>query len=123
MFRIVWAGCGMAFLAIGLVGIAVPLLPTTPFVLLAGICFGRGSSRLHAWLNGHPVLGPPLHQWKKHGAISRPAKRAAMVAMAAAPLLTLVVGLPLYVAALQCAVLAFPAAFVWSRPLPKSDCN
>lgn len=123
MVRIVWAGCGMAFLAIGLVGIAVPLLPTTPFVLLAGFCFARGSGRLHAWLNGHPVLGPPLYQWKKHGAVSRSAKRASMIAMAAIPLLTLLFGLPLYVAGLQCAVLAFPAAFVCSRPLPKCDCN
>lgn len=120
MFRIVWAGLGLAFLAIGLVGIAVPLLPTTPFVLLAGVCFARGSHRLHTWLNGHPVLGPPLCQWKKYGAVSRSAKRAAMIVMAAVPLVTLLLGFPLYMAGLQCAVLAFPAAFVCSRPLPRA---
>ena len=122
MVRIVWAGLGLAFLAIGLVGVAILLLPTTPFVLLAGVCFARGSHRLHAWLNRHPVFGPPLCQWKKCGALSKSTKRAAMIAMAAVPLLTLLVGLPLYVAGLQCAVLAFPAAFVCSRPLPKCDC-
>lgn len=121
MIRAVWAGFGLTFLAIGLVGIAVPLLPTTPFVLLAGVCFARGSRRLHAWLNGHPVFGPPLCQWKKHGAVSRSAKRGAIVAMAAVPLMTLLLGFPLYVAGLQCAVLAFPAAFVCSRPLPRGE--
>jgi uncharacterized membrane protein YbaN (DUF454 family) len=123
MARIVWAGFGLAFLAIGLVGIAVPLLPTTPFVLLAGACFARGSLRLHAWLEGHPVFGPPLCQWKKYGAVSRSAKRVAVIAMATVPLLTLVFGFPLYVAGVQCAVLAFPAAFVCSRPLPRCDRN
>jgi uncharacterized membrane protein YbaN (DUF454 family) len=121
MVRIVWAGLGLTFLAIGLVGIAIPLLPTTPFVLLAGVCFARGSHRLHEWLIRHPVFGPPLCQWKKCGAVSRSAKRAAIIAAAAVPLLTLLLGFPLYVAGLQCAVLAFPAAFVCSRPLPEGD--
>ena len=121
MVRVVWAGLGLTFLAIGLVGIAIPMLPTTPFVLLAGVCFARGSHRLHAWLIGHPVFGPPLCQWKKDGAVSRSAKRAAIIDMTAVPLLTLLFGLPLYVAGLHCAVLAFPAAFVCSRPLPRGD--
>ena len=121
MVKVVWAGLGLGLLAIGLVGIALPLVPTTPFVLLAGVCFARGSHRLHAWLNGHPVFGPPLLQWKKYGAVSRSAKRAAMIAMAAVPLLTLLLGFQLYVAGMQCAVLAFPAAFVGSRPLPGCD--
>lgn len=119
--KVVWAGLGLGLLAIGLVGIALPLVPTTPFVLLAGVCFARGSRRLHAWLIGHPVFGPPLCQWKKCGAVSRSAKRAAMIAMAAVPLLTLLLGFPLYVAGMQCAVLAFPATFVGSRPLPECD--
>lgn len=121
MVKVVWAGLGLGLLAIGLVGIALPLVPTTPFVLLAGVCFARGSRRLHAWLIGHPVFGPPLCQWKKCGAVSRSAKRAAMIAMAAVPLLTLLLGFPLYVAGMQCAVLAFPATFVGSRPLPECD--
>lgn len=114
MPRLAWVCFGLAFLSIGIVGVAVPLVPTTPFVLLAAACFARGSNRLHAWLNGHPVFGPPLCQWKRNGS-----KRAAMITMAAVPLVTLLLGVPLYLAGLQCAVLAFPAAFVCSRPLPK----
>ena len=121
MVRVVWAGFGLSFLAVGLVGIVVPLLPTTPFVLLAAVCFARGSRRLHAGLQGRPVFGSALYQWKKYGAVSRPAKRAAIVAMAAVPPITFLLGFPLYVAGLQCAVLALPAAFVCSRPLPSGD--
>lgn len=116
MFRIVWACLGLTFLAIGVVGIAVLLLPTTPFVLLAAVCFARGSQRLHAWLTGNPVFGPPLYQWKEYGAVSSSAKRAAILAMAAVPLLTLLLGFSYYLAGLQCAALALPAAFVCSRP-------
>ena len=121
MLRIAWAGLGLTFLSIGLVGVVVPLLPTTPFVLLAAVCFARGSQRLHAWLNGHPVFGRHLDQWKKERAVSRSAKRAAMIAMAVVPLLTLLFDFPLYLVALQCAGLAVPAAFVCSRPLPSDD--
>ena len=53
---------GILCLGLGLVGIAVPLLPTTPFLLLAAACFLRSSERLHRWLVGHRVLGPYLRR-------------------------------------------------------------
>lgn len=119
--RIVWAGLGLLFLGLGLVGVLVPLLPTTPFLLLSAFCFARGSHRLHRWLREHPRLGPPLEQWRRHRAISGPAKRNAMIAIAAVPPASLLIGAPLYLVSLQCFVLAFPAAFVLTRPLPPDD--
>jgi uncharacterized membrane protein YbaN (DUF454 family) len=53
---------GFLCLALGLVGIVVPLLPTTPFLLLAAACFLRSSERMHRWLVGHRVLGPYLRR-------------------------------------------------------------
>ena len=50
-------GLGWLALAVGFVGIVVPLLPTTPFVLLAAYFFSKGSTRLHQWLRGHPRFG------------------------------------------------------------------
>lgn len=68
---------GHASLAVGCVGIFVPLLPTTPFVLLAAMFYSRGSDRFHTWIHEHPRFGPMIHSWKEHGAISRRAKIAA----------------------------------------------
>jgi uncharacterized membrane protein YbaN (DUF454 family) len=55
------AGC--LLVGIGAIGVVVPLLPTTPFMLLAAACFARGSRRLHAWLLGSRVFGPTIRAW------------------------------------------------------------
>jgi hypothetical protein len=65
---------GHVSLAVGVVGIFVPLLPTTPFVLLAAICYSHGSERFHTWLLEHPRFGPMVHAWREHGAIGIRAK-------------------------------------------------
>ena len=52
-----WSAAGTLFLALGIAGIFLPLLPTTPFVLAASGCYARGSGRLHRWLLAHPRLG------------------------------------------------------------------
>lgn len=70
---------GHASLAIGFIGIFVPLLPTTPFVLLAAACYSRGSERFHSWLHRHPRFGPMVRSWRDHGVIGPRAKVAAAV--------------------------------------------
>lgn len=55
--RILWTLAGTVFLGIGVVGVVLPMMPGTVFLLLASICYLRGSERLHRWLMGHPVLG------------------------------------------------------------------
>ena len=79
MIRTSYVLAGHTSLAIGFVGIFVPLLPTTPFVLLAAVCYSRGSERFHTWLLNHPRFGPMIHAWREHGAIDLRSKVAATV--------------------------------------------
>ena len=74
---------GHASIAVGFVGIFVPLLPTTPFVLLAAVCYSRGSDRFHTWLHQHPRFGPMIHSWREHRAIGVRAKVVAVITVVA----------------------------------------
>ena len=65
---------GTVFVGLGLAGIMLPLLPATPFLLLASACYLRGSRRLHAWLMNHPLLGPYVRNLKEHRMMPLPAK-------------------------------------------------
>ena len=71
------------FLALAIVGIFLPGLPTVPFLLLTAWFAARGSERLHQWLYDHPHLGKLLIDWEQNGAIARPYKVAAVVMLLA----------------------------------------
>lgn len=70
------------FLALAIIGIAMPGLPTVPFLLLTAWFAARGSERLHNWLYAHPHLGKLLIDWEQQGAISRSSKVIAVVLLA-----------------------------------------
>lgn len=72
--RAVLVTVGCSALGLGIAGIPLPLLPTTPFLLLAAWCFVRSSPRLHAWLLNHRVLGSYIKGYLVYKAISRRAK-------------------------------------------------
>ena len=114
--RGLWLAGGGLFLGLGLLGVVLPVLPTTPFLLLAAGCFARSSPRLHGWLVGHPIFGPPIRNWEANGAISRKAKRLAVGSMAAVVLLSVVLGLSWKVLLPQAVLIAVGAGFVLSRP-------
>ncbi len=61
---------GSLSLFLGLLGIALPLLPTTPFLLLSATCYFRGSDKLYCWLMAHPTLGPYIQNFREEKAIS-----------------------------------------------------
>ncbi len=79
--RLLWMAAGALALATGIVGIFLPLLPTTPFVLLAAFCFSRGSERLERWLLAHRTFGPMVRNWRKDRSIPLRAKQLAWTMM------------------------------------------
>lgn len=80
--RLLWGTAGAAALLTGIVGAFLPVLPTTPFVLLAAFCFSRSSSRAEAWMLAHPRFGPMVRNWRQHRAVPLRAKQVAWVMMA-----------------------------------------
>ena len=116
--RLIWLVVGLAALAAAAIGVLLPLIPTTPFVILAAFAFMKSSRRLHDWLITHRIFGPVILDWRKHGAISKPAKTIAMASMAAIFVISLVLQVPGYVLAAQALILGVCMWFVGSRPLP-----
>lgn len=122
MMRTLWLISGLLSTVCGIAGVVLPLVPTTPFLLLAAYAFARSSPRLHDWLVEHPRLGPPINDWRAHGAINRPAKIASVAAMVAMVLLGVVAGISRSVIIIQVVVLCVVATFILTRPdRPKSN--
>ncbi len=70
---------GMLSFGLGLIGTVVPLLPTTPFLLLAAVCFARSSERLYQWLVGHRWFGSYIRNYRDHRAVSRQVKISTLI--------------------------------------------
>lgn len=114
--RLIWLSIGSLALAFGVAGIVLPLVPTTPFLLAAAFAFARSSPDLHDWLVSHPHLGPSLRHWNEHGAISRRTKFSAAALMAGTFVLSMYLGVPQLVLALQVIAMLGVGAFILSRP-------
>jgi uncharacterized protein len=111
-----WAMMGLIALGFGVIGIVVPILPTTPFLLVAAFCFARSSPRLHNWLLVHPTFGRLISDWQKYGVIRRTSKIIAVVMMAATCLVSWLLQVSVWVLAIQVAALACVSVFILTRP-------
>ncbi|MET0807856.1 MAG: YbaN family protein [Pseudoxanthomonas sp.] len=126
-FRWAWWLLAYASLGTGIVGIFVPGLPTTVFILIAAYAASRGSERLHAYLLRHPRFGPVISDWQIHGAVSRRGKWAATLTMLACAAVLLAIMLSVgthrwWMAALPIACMAAVAVWLWRRPEPPGTC-
>ncbi len=121
--RLRWAWWLLAYvsLAVGIVGIFVPGLPTTVFVLISAWAASHGSERLHQWLINHPRFGPSIVNWRAHGAVSRKGKWMASITMLACALITLWCVPLAWVKWTSISIMTVVCLWLWMRPLPPGD--
>jgi uncharacterized membrane protein YbaN (DUF454 family) len=113
--------CGILSLALGVAGLLLPLVPTTPFVLLASACFLRASPALHARMMRVRHLGACLHVWERHRAILASTKRLALLGMLLGVTATLAYGsLPAPAMVALLALAAIGAQFLLGLPVVRS---
>ncbi len=115
-----WLWLLLAYLALGLaiVGIFLPGLPTTPFVLLAAYAAARGSERLHAWMLAHRLYGPMIRDWQATGSVSRRAKQWAIGSMAVCAVIFFLTAPKWWMAAIGTGIMAVVGTWLWLRPEP-----
>lgn len=103
-------------LALGIVGLFLPVLPTVPFLLLAAWAAELSSPRLLHWLESHPRLGPPITDWRHGGMVRRRAKWTATVVMSASGITTVLLLRAHWTALMAVAVMACVLVWLWLRP-------
>ena len=115
MPKFVYLISGFAALALGALGMALPLLPTVPFLILAAFCFARSNEALERRLLEHPAFGAHIRLWRERGAISRKGKRAALAAFAVSAAAALLLApLPWSLTPLAAALIG--GSWIWTRP-------
>jgi uncharacterized membrane protein YbaN (DUF454 family) len=116
MRKLILLAVGWFCVAMGFVGLFVPMLPGVVFLIVAAACFSRASPRFEAWLLDHPLMGPPVRAWRDDGVIPTGIKLAAIASLAVSFTVIAILGAPLFVLAAVAAGMLGVAFFIVTRP-------
>jgi len=115
--KAVYFSLGWIFFSLGAIGVILPVLPTTPFMLLALWSFSRSSDRFHNWLYHHRFFGPPLQQWSRYRVIPLPAKIMSISFMSLSMLyMSIYSPVGIVVKLLIAALMLYGAWFILTKP-------
>lgn len=112
---------GTFFVALGVIGAFLPLMPTTIFIILAAACYARASPRFYRWLLHHPWFGESLRAWRRHRSMPRYAKRTAFIMIGVTFSISIAVVPPIWVKGLLLAIAAAIVTFIWHIPTLPDD--
>lgn len=107
-------------MALGVLGVFLPVLPTTPFMLLAAACFARSSRRIHHWLLSNPTFGPIIDEWHTHRSMPYRAKRTALLLIALSFGVSIVFFVPGWPAKLAMGISGLVLG-IWIKRIPSRD--
>jgi uncharacterized membrane protein YbaN (DUF454 family) len=118
--RAAFVAAGVVFVGVGILGAFLPVLPTTPFMLLGAACFARASTRFYNWLLNTRAFGPTIREWRRHRSIPYRTKWTAIGLMAVT--LTASIVLAVEDGRIQAALAAFGVLLaVWMARIPSRD--
>lgn len=119
--RLIYLSVGWVCTALGIIGAFLPVMPTTPFLLVAVWAFSRSSPRLKKWLYHHPRYGETIRDWFEHGAIDNRIKIFAIVTMSLSAPIVYAFTQNLTLATIHAAGIVLVALFLISRPSTRGD--
>ena len=120
--RVVYVTLGLFFVALGVIGIVLPLLPTTPFLLLASYFFARSSRRLNQWLLRTRLFGPMIRDWQKHRGVRLKVKIVALTMLPIVVFTSAYFGnLPWYLVVMLITLACIGAVVVIRLPLVRDE--
>lgn len=115
--RLFYLALGWLFVGLGVVGIIMPILPTTPFLIFAVWAFSRSSPETAAKIRAHRIIGPYVREWEAHGVIPAKAKVLAVIMMTAASYYLIYHShAPQWLAVAVVAGMVLVAVYILSRP-------
>jgi len=121
LLRWVYLILALLFLLLGVIGIFMPVLPTTPFILLSAWAAARSSPRLLTWLEEHTAFGPMIRDWRRGGVVRRRSKWVATLVMGASGAYLLLSSHPRWAAWLAITCMSAVALWLWRRPEQPAD--
>lgn len=110
---------GIIFVGLAILGVVLPILPTTPFLLVAAACFAKSSPRLQKKLLANKTFGPLIHEWQQHRSIPRKAKRIALLTIILSVVWSAYLLKNAMLTLLVLALVIGPFIFLWRLPISK----
>ena len=112
---------GIFFVALAFIGAFLPLLPTTPFLLVAAACFAKSSPRMHKMLLANKVFGPMIYHWQQSRSIPKRAKIISLSSIVIATLWSCYILPALWMKVFVVVLVTWPFIFLWRLPLSDSN--